>query len=419
MRILFLLPDFPYPPSTGGRAKVFNELIFLSKTHQCDVLCFGHPDSSEIIEFSSILPNVHILGIVPERSGLSKLAAMILNVMCLVPPSFAAYRASEFGRLFKHAVATGSYDVVHYDIINMAQYLKNGPSVAAVHSPNDATSLSYFRMAEQVDWSIQKLRLLLSAYLIRKFEKSEFPLFSKVHVVSDVDAQYLKHLNAGMDIETIPITIDGDFLKKTEVVSAPHSRDGRRPTIICTGNLKNPGIAKGIQLFLDQAYPDILDEMPDIRLCVLGPNVSSSLRLELEQRPNVEFYEWVDDYRDFISQADVILAPDLDGTGIKTRVVQAMGLGLPVVGTETAFEGIPFEHGKHGMRYRTMSECTSFVLRLLSDQGLRQAIGDNAHRRAVEKFSLNNVGPKYEKLYQDAVKKFSVSIELKQKKVNT
>ena len=55
MRILFLLPDFPYPPSTGGRLKVFNELLYLSDRHQCNVLCFGNALEADVSGLAAVL----------------------------------------------------------------------------------------------------------------------------------------------------------------------------------------------------------------------------------------------------------------------------------------------------------------------------------------------------------------------------
>jgi Glycosyltransferase len=261
-------------------------------------------------------------------------------------------------------------------------------------------------MADQAKWSFTKIWLFLSAYLIRRFERKVFPLFTKVHVVSEVDTNYLKALNPEIDLVTIPIAIDGAFLDKAESSHDEDVTNESRPTIICTGNLKSPGIAKGVQLFMEFAWPLILKERPDAQLLVLAQNASPVFCLKFKQRQNVELYEWVEDYRKFISQADVLIVPDLDGTGIKTRVAQAMGIGLAVVGTETAFEGIPFVHGEHGMKYATMTECAASVIRLINDKSLRKVIGESAHRLALKQFSLNIVGPQYEKLYQEAIAKF-------------
>jgi len=404
MRILFLLPDFPYPPSTGGRLKVFNELAYLSERHQCDILCFGKPDNIQKSGLAAALPKVRVEGLIPAPSGMSKLVGMVWNLIRGLPPSLAAFSARNYALAVKGCLAKGHYDVVHYDIVNMAQYLPLGSKLPSVHSPNDATSLVYFRVAGQTPWSLAKIRLLISAIFLRRFEQRMYPLFTKVHVVSGVDAAYLKRLDPMIDISTIPITIDGDFLVKVHGYDRKNEVPEFGPRIVCTGNLGNPAIAQGVEEFLQDAFPSILQKMPNTQFVVLGQNVSPSLQQKLKDTANVEFHTWVDDYRSFLAQADVVLVPDCAGPpGAKTRTVQAMGLGLPVVGTDVAFEGIPLTNGEHALVYRTMPECAELILKLLNNRGMRDMLGANAHRLAVEEFALSSVGPKYENLYKDAV----------------
>lgn len=406
MRILFLLPDFPYPPSTGGRLKVFNELVYLSERHQCDILCFGNPDNIQKSGLAAALPRVRVVGLIPVPSGMPKLVGMVWNLIRGLPPSLAAFSGQNYALAVKDCLSAGNYDVVHYDIVNMAQYLPLGAKLPSVHSPNDATSLVYSRVAEHMAWSLAKLRLLISAIFLRRFERRMYPLFSKVHVVSTADAEYLKRLDSTIDISTIPITIDGGFLVKVQTVGQENNIPDYRPKIICTGNLGNPAIAQGVEEFLQDAFPFIVQKMPTVQFIVLGQNINPALQQKIAEYANVKFCTWVDDYRNFLAEADVVLVPDCAGPpGAKTRAVQAMGLGLPVVGTESAFDGIPLTDGEHALVYRSMHECAESILKLLNNRKMREKMGESAHRLATDVFALSAVGPKYESLYIDAITK--------------
>jgi len=405
MRILFLLPEFPYPPSTGGRSKVFNELSYLSAMHKCDLLCFGVEDKMRTKALIDILPNVTVCKVIPLPSGINKWVKILWTLMRLLPPSFAKFSSGEYKSAFKELLLNNNYDVVHYDIVNIAQYLRVGKKIASVHSPNDATSLSYSRMAGQESRILRKLSLLISSVLLKRFEKKQYPLFTKIHVVSPIDADYLSRVNSAIDLDVIPITIDGDFLNKHDNPDRYLKSNKEDKKIICTGNFGNASIARGLKEFLTQAYPLILNASPKTRLFVLGQNADESLMSLMKNTDNVEFVTWVEDYRDFLVEADVVLAPDLAGTGIKTRVIQAMGLGLPVVGTEIAYEGIPITNHIHGEIYHSASECAKYIIALLSDNRKHAAMSDKAHYFAMDEFALSSVGPKYEMLYLDAINK--------------
>lgn len=412
MRILFLLPDFPYPPSTGGRQKIFNELLYLSDRHQCDVLCFGKAEEMQVNGLATVLPRISVLGVVSPRSGVRKWLGMLWNLVRLLPPSLTVFAKREYAQAVRDSLATGNYDVIHYDIINMAQYLSLGSGMPSVHSPNDATSLVYFRMAKHSAWSLAKVRLLLSAVLLQRFERKIYPLFTKVHVVSQPDAVYLRRLDPCIDVEMIPISVDGTFHHKLKTLHDGNVVSEHRPTIICTGNLGNSAIIQGVGDFLRDSYPLILRKIPNARLVVLGQVARPSLLRRYKESVNIEFYPWVNDYRDFMAQADVVLVPDSDGpSGAKTRVVQAMGLGLAVVGSEKAFESIPVVNGVHGMVYRSMTECAAMILELLSNKMMRKKIGEKAHQLVIEEFSLSEVGPRYESLYLDAVSQHNAVLQ--------
>jgi hypothetical protein len=44
---------------------------------------------------------------------------------------------------------------------------------------------------------------------------------------------------------------------------------------------------------------------------------------------------------------------------------------------------------------------------LLNNRSMCEDLGAKAHQLVMEEFSLSIVGPKYEKLYQDAIAKFN------------
>lgn len=407
MRILFLLPDFPYPASTGGRLKVFNILKYMSRNHQCDILCFGDATEVELTGLAMTLPGVKVLGVFPPVTGYRKLRLGLGMLARGLPPSFAAFSRPEYRVFLQDILNKSAYDIVHYDIINMAQHLALGGRMASFHSPNDATSLVYFRMAGNLNWSFQKLRILLSATLLRRFERKTYPRFDKVHVVSAEDAAYLASLDARIDVTAIPIAIDGVFSRDRDLGS-PRSNLQKRPSrIICTGNFDNSAIAAGIDQFVRDGMPAIVTVLPDAQLVILGKNINEGLKQHYASMPGVQVLTWVENYLDFLSTADVVLVPDQVGPdGAKTRTLEAMSLKLPVVGTPTAFAGIPVIHREHGLIYRTMPECIELMLSVLQDENLKDDIGKSAFQMVAENFSLEAVGPRYEKLYETAVAKF-------------
>lgn len=408
MKILFLLPDFPYPVSTGGRFKIFNILKYLSKQHQCDILCFGNLDQSKKTRLMELLPNVQILDVIPPVSGMVRWMKSLWYVACGLPPSFSSFSDQKYVSVLKRHLVSSDYNLVHYDIVNMAQYLPFSSNIASIHSPNDATSNVYFLTAASTSWSFTKIRLLISAILLRRFERNNYHKFNKIHVVSQADAEYLIELVSGVDVSVIPIAINKELLQKTDLNRSEDVTHTGNFRIVCTGNLGNPEIAKGVRDFVNVALPLIFEKVPNVRFVLLGQNASQTLQEMFRGHTNIEFLTWADDYREFLAGANLVLVPDNMGPpGAKVRTLQAMGLGLPIVGTTNAFAGINFIDGKHGLRYKTMAECAEQVLLLFSDKKICKYLGENAYQLAMEDHSLSVLGPRYERLYQEAIAKFN------------
>jgi len=106
----------------------------------------------------------------------------------------------------------------------------------------------------------------------------------------------------------------------------------------------------------------------------------------------VSFHGYVHDVASRLREAAVFVAPIVSGTGIKTKVLEAMAVGLPVLSTVHGVAGLQVEHKKHcficegpaqfaeGMRYlddpqaagRMGSNARQYVETHFSDHVLRQ-----------------------------------------------
>lgn len=401
MRILFVLPSFPFPPGDGGRAKLFNMLKFLSERHECDLICFGEGDRADVAGFRRNLPLVGKVRIVQPPSRIPRILGTFLKLMSLRPPSFARYSSNEMAKSIEAEARQRRYDAVHFDIINMAPYQRNCRDLPSVHSPNDATSLVYLRHSDAAPSMLTRLRLRATSFLLARYERKKYADFSKIHVVSEPDRDHLSLLCPNADIEVVPIT---SGYSKDIAATIPIREASHNPVVTVCGNLGDTTIAEGFRDFLKYVLPAVSAAHKGLRVRVLGRNLGTSLLCELQKHPNVEYFAWVDDFEEFLLASDVLLLPDRAGApGPKTRTVQAMALGRAVLGSTTAFEGIRIISGYHGAIYTTQEECRDLLLRLLGDSALRVSMGIAAAKLAADEYSIESVGPQYEALYMRAL----------------
>jgi glycosyltransferase involved in cell wall biosynthesis len=402
MRLLFVLPIFPFPSRDGGRAKIINILRYLSTAHKCDLVCFGDSDLADISGLRQHIPSIGKVWIVPPPTWTARFFRTITNLMCLQPPSFARYSSPEMYKRIEYLKKTGKYDAIHFDIINMAPYQRNCLELPSIHSPNDATSLVYRRLANNNLSLVSRLRLRAVSLLIQRYERKHYANFSNIHVVSQIDRDYLTSLVPKAKITVVPIT--SGYVQNISALYPLKNNSVPTSLLIC-GNFSDAAISDGFWEFMDQTMPVIHDAYPELLVHVLGRSNSATLVTKLKKYPKVKYYTWVDNFEEFLSSFDVLLLPDKAGAaGAKTRTVQAMAMGRVVIGSKTAFEGIPIDNLTHGAIYRNQKECQELLLLFLGNPELRKAIGAAAAKLADDEYSMKSIGRKYEMMYLETIK---------------
>jgi len=409
LKILFLLQDLPYPVSDGMRWKVFHLLRYLSSRHRCDVIAFSSDDKPDLTALRRELPAVNWLGAVPATTGFLRWVKAGIALLSGKPVSLARFQNPAFSQNLKAAVARCPYDVVHYDIVNMAQHLVVG--IPSVHSPNDATSLFYMRMAANASSWLVRMRLMVGAALLRRYERCNYPKFTKIHVVSKIDADFLRLNVPAADVVFIPFGV-------AEVDAKPDiSGVGTQVTdsnlVLVLGGANVPGVAAGIEEFIHAAIPVIARRYPSAKFRIQGRETDILLPRIGKLTANVTGSTWVDDLDALIRAAAVIVLPDKAGTGIKTRALDALSCGAAVVGTTVAFEGIReyVKNGQHCVIVDSMSSLANEVLALLEDPPRRHSLGAEASQLVRNELSWSRLGPEYEKLYRTAAESSSSTFQ--------
>ena len=401
LKILFLLQDVPYPLSNGMRSKVFYLLQYLSAKHQCDVISYVSPNQPDALNsLRDQLPYVNWLKLVPQVGSLHRKIRAVFNLLSGQPVSFARYQSRAFEMAFHSALAEEDYDVIHYDIVNMAAYYV--AHIPSVHSPNDATSLLYQCMVSSSAGVFAKAKLKLAQVLIQNYEKKNYSNFTKIHVVSACDMDYFKKLVPDATVVCIPFGVSAAKCKDSIKAAV---RIDSAPSVLVLGGANVPSVAAGIEQFVRLCAPKLLKQIPELKVKIQGRGtIELILQMGVDIDKRIEVSNWVESLDDLINTSSIVVLPDLSGTGIKTRALQAMACGAAVVGTSVAFAGIKefVQKDKHCIIVDSDSGFVEEIIRLLANENYRLEMGNSAKALIYEKLSWDRLGPLYEKLYQDA-----------------
>ena len=93
---------------------------------------------------------------------------------------------------------------------------------------------------------------------------------------------------------------------------------------------------EGIKWFVKHVVPRI-----SIKTCIVGRGLED-LRIQLEREGKVEVIGAVESLAQWYRDAHLVIAPVFDGSGMKTKVAEALMFGKKIIGTPEAFSG--YEH---------------------------------------------------------------------------
>lgn len=112
----------------------------------------------------------------------------------------------------------------------------------------------------------------------------------------------------------------------------------------------------GIAWFVQHVAPLI-----DIKVCVVGKGMED-MRAQLEIPGRVEVVGPVDSLAEWYRRARFVIAPIFDGSGMKTKVAEALMYGKKIVGTPEAFSGYEDVLPQAGWMCKTRDEFVSAIV---------------------------------------------------------
>jgi hypothetical protein len=110
--------------------------------------------------------------------------------------------------------------------------------------------------------------------------------------------------------------------------------------LVFVGYLAYRANLEAIQYLAEQVVPALDRAGIDSRISIIGNVGDARIPESVKRCPAIVLRGFVNDLAAEFSRHHAFMAPILSGTGIKSKVLEAMRLGIPVVGTPLAFSGI-------------------------------------------------------------------------------
>jgi len=167
---------------------------------------------------------------------------------------------------------------------------------------------------------------------------------------------------------------------KVALLSNIHAAEGRqapwqaRKDILFIGSFEHPPNADAMHWFIDEVFPLLRKQKPDITLRIVGGGAPKNLLAKAG--PGIEFTGFVDDIAPLFNSIRLSVAPLRYGAGVKGKINSSMSYGVPVVGTTVAAEGMGLVHGADVLIADTAADFVACILRAYDDEQLWYALSN-------------------------------------------
>jgi polysaccharide biosynthesis protein PslH len=430
MRLLFLTPQFPYPPHKGTTLRNFNLIAGLAARHEIDLLSFH--DSARVPAGTPLAALCRRIAVapVPHRSNVRRALDTLISPW---PDMGLRLWSPPFMAQFQAWLSDGSYDVIQIEGLELARYglaltpAFSRPRIAAdrrgsklpfpvaassqrgnptgrlrtgrgwgrlVFDDHNAEYRLQARIAQTEraarGWSPGAIYSTLQAQKLRRFERRIVRQADRVVAVSDADAAALRELDRSVRVHVAPNGIDAalyDRAKVTPIELPPHA-------LVFTGTMDfRPNVDAAVW-FAREVLPLIKAEVPDAHFVIVGQQPHARLAA-LRSDSSIVITGGVADTRPYITGAGVYVIPLRMGGGTRFKLLEALALCAPCVSTSLGAEGFEVTSGRELVLADEAAAFAKATVELIRRPEQGRALGV-AGRSFAEKYDWSLIVPQLE-----------------------
>ena len=346
MRILFLSLRCPYPPHRGDRIRSYNFIKQLAKQHTITLVYFAESET-DIESAKHLEPFCERVEWVRFHRSFAYLNT---GVHCLSrhPLQLHYWYAPQMQRKINQLLAQERFELIHAQLFRMGQYVTEVQGPAKVLDLCDSLALNLNRRAAlerntwlakiKLDCTPKRFLVKLEEKRVQRYEVDIMKAFDCGTVVARFDRDYLLEQDDSLNLSIVPMGVDLGYFQ-AEPVEDP------APVLLFTGTMNYFPNADAATYFCDEIFPRIRERHPRVCFYVVGNQPSEPVK-RLDAQEGIVVTGYVPDVRPYFEKASVFVAPLRAGSGIQTKNLEAMAMGVPVVTTSVGAMGLEADIGK-------------------------------------------------------------------------
>ena len=404
MKILMLSLTFPYPPSRGAtEGRTFNLLKHLHQHHEVTLVTQRHSGISdeEVKALRNFVTELVIFPapLEPKQGGIAgimgKVGRFSEAVIKATPPNVLHRYSPEIQDWVDNFVQAGKCDVIDCEhsvneLYIRPEYRQRVGTVVDVHSSVYGWVRNHLDMG--VSHNPLRDRLYLNL-LLKRYEKRYCAKFTTIVVTTDDDRKQLQNISPESRFEIVSNGVDLEMFPYREKDPGGHQ-------LIFIGAMNSTHNIDAARFFAIEIFPQIQQRYPDAKFTIVGANPVGEI-LALKERPGIIVTGRVPSVVEYMHQATVCVVPLRVGLGIKTKTLETMSGGTPIVASDRGLEGLSVDGDGvplRALRANRVAEYVEAISRLFENPQLRDELSRNGRSLVETEYTWEGIGQRYEQV---------------------
>jgi glycosyltransferase involved in cell wall biosynthesis len=395
VRILWLAPEAPVPPLSGGRERARRMLLYLAARHRVALATFaGEADQVGLDDLEADVARIVRLDYGSRWPG-----AAIRRVVRRFQPEAIHVQGPSMMRV----VPRGYGGRVVYDCHD-APLEEPSDNTRSTLTENDRVLIfqreppparwralsSPFAKGEVADPQGRTEGVFAEKPANLPYSAKMWGRVDAVIAVSDADAVRLADHFPARWVHVLPNGVDPAYWGAVDGPPEPH-------TLLFPAALNwEPNRRAALDL-VTRVLPALQQDVPDVRVIVAGRMPDGDLAARVAGHPAVALIADPPDMRPLFARAAAIVVPVENVSGTRIKILQALAAGRPVISTPDGAAGLNLVAGEH-LLVAEMADFAGAAARLLLDPDLGARLC-HAGREVIDRYSWVRHLPALDEVY--------------------
>ena len=390
-RLLFVTSRLPWPQNSGRKVSLYHYCRGLAERCGYEIALFVFPEWDQPRDAGGKPPFIREVRFAAPIGRFEKLFHLATHTLSGKPLQAALYKSRKNRLALAEFVKDFKPDVMLFDMIRLAPYMEGFQGkVRCILDLDDLLSVRYARQLSSFDRTTGiaghyaggippladrlfchgKLGRMILKSEQRRLEKAELYYARRaegVILVSEKEAKTLNNKLSNTCAVAVPMGVD------MAAFAAPDAKKRAR-TFGFVGNLHVAANVSSLEHIVNGILPKLT---PPFSFEVAGP-VPDAVRARFEGVKRLTLLGEIEALAPVMRTWQFSLCPIAFGSGLKTKILEAMAAELPVLTNTVGAEGIGAAHGKEILVIDDEVATANMASTLLDDPALCREIGKNA-----------------------------------------